>query len=148
MAGNITFSMIKPNSVQLGHIGGILAQISDAGFRIVALKMTKLGVTQAQAFYGVHAERPFFKDLVQFMQSGPVVAMVLEKENAVEEYRKLIGSTDPAQAAEGTIRKKFGVDKQGNAVHGSDSDENAAIESNFFFSFRDRFNTQGIETLS
>jgi nucleoside-diphosphate kinase len=146
MAGNITFSMIKPNSVQLGHIGGILAHISDAGFRIVALKMTKLSVTQAQAFYGIHAERPFFKDLVQFMQSGPVVAMILEKENAVEEYRKLIGSTD--QAADGTIRKLYGVDKQGNAVHGSDSDENAAMESNFFFSFRDRFSAKGIETLS
>lgn len=139
--------MIKPNSVLAGHTGGILAHISNAGFRIVALKMTKLSVTQAQAFYGIHAERPFFKDLVQFMQSGPVVAMILEKDNAVEEYRKLIGATDPAQAAEGTIRKIYGFDKQGNAVHGSDSDENAVIESNFFFSLRERYTAQGIEVL-
>jgi len=147
MANNITFSMIKPNALKRGHIGHILAHISDAGFRIEALKMTKLSISQASAFYGIHAERPFFKDLVEFMCSGPVVAMVLEKENAVEEYRKLIGATDPSKAAEGTIRKLYGVNTQMNAVHGSDSDQNALIEANFFFSMRDRFSPRGIELL-
>ncbi len=147
MAGNITFSMIKPNSVKSGHIGHILAHISDAGFRIVALKMTRLSLTQARAFYGVHKDRSFFNELVEFMCSGPVVAFVIEKDNAVEEYRKLIGATNPANAADGTIRKLYGVDTQMNAVHGSDSDENALIESNFFFSMRDRFSPEGIELL-
>lgn len=147
MASNITFSMIKPNALNRGHIGHILAHISDAGFRIEALKMTKLSISQASAFYGVHSERPFFKDLVEFMCSGPVVAMVIEKDNAVEEYRKLIGATDPSKAAEGTIRKLYGVNTQMNAVHGSDSDQNALIEANFFFSMRDRFSPRGIELL-
>ncbi len=147
MTGNKTFSMIKPNAVQNGHIGHILADISDAGFRIVALKMQKLSVSQAQAFYGVHKDKPFFDDLVAFMYSGPVVAMVLEKENAVEEYRKLIGATNPEEAAEGTIRKKYGESKERNAIHGSDSDANAFIECNFFFSMRERFGPKGVEML-
>lgn len=148
MAGTKTFSMIKPNAVKNGYIGNILADISDAGFRIVALKMQKLSLSQAQAFYGVHKDKPFFNDLVEFMHSGPVVAMVLEKDNAVEEYRKLIGATDPTEAAEGTIRKKYAESKQMNAVHGSDSDENAFIECNFFFSMSERFDPQGAEMLT
>jgi nucleoside-diphosphate kinase len=147
MAGNITFSMIKPNAVKVGHVGHIMAHISDAGFRIEALRMTKLSISQAKAFYGVHESRPFFDSLIEFMYSGPVVAMILEKENAVEEYRKLIGATDPAKAAEGTIRKLYGVNTQMNAVHGSDSDENAMIEANFFFSMRERYSPRGIELL-
>ncbi|MDF1546257.1 MAG: nucleoside-diphosphate kinase [Bacteroidales bacterium] len=148
MAGNKTFSMIKPNAVKSGHIGHILAHISDAGFRIVALKMTKLSVSQASAFYGIHEGKPFFNSLIEFMYSGPVVTMILEKENAVEEYRKLIGATNPQMAEEGTIRKLYGVDTQTNAVHGSDSDENAFIEANFFFSMRERFGVRGVEMLT
>lgn len=147
MAGNITFSMIKPNAVRQGHIGHIMAIISDAGFRIEALKMTKLSRSQAAAFYGIHEGKPFFEALIEFMYSGPIVAMVLEKENAVEAYRTLIGNTDPAKAAEGTIRKLFGTNIQANAVHGSDSDQNAIIESNFFFSMRDRWSPRGVELL-
>ncbi|NOZ46485.1 MAG: nucleoside-diphosphate kinase [Chlorobi bacterium] len=143
MAGSITFTMIKPGAVQNEHIGPILAKINEAGFRIVAMKFTKLRTKQAEVFYKVHRERPFFKDLVKFMSSGPIVVAILEKENAVEEYRKLIGSTDPENAEEGTIRKMFAESVQQNAVHGSDSDENAIIESDFFFSMSERFSKDG-----
>lgn len=148
MAGNKTFSMIKPNAVKSGHIGHIMAMISDAGFRIVALKMRKLSKSQARAFYGVHAGKPFFEELVDFMYSGPVVAMILEKENAVVEFRKLIGATNPEMAEEGTVRKLYGIDTKRNAVHGSDSDENAFIESNYFFSMRERYGPRGVEMLT
>jgi nucleoside-diphosphate kinase len=148
MAGNKTFSMIKPNAVKSGHIGHIMADIADAGFRIVALKMQKLSISQAKAFYGIHEGKPFFDGLIDFMYSGPVVAMILEKENAVTEYRKLIGATNPEMAEEDTIRKKYGINTQMNAVHGSDSDENAFIEANFFFSMRERFGPRGVEMLT
>ncbi|MBN1251537.1 MAG: nucleoside-diphosphate kinase [Bacteroidales bacterium] len=147
MSGNRTFTMIKPVAVKNGHIGHILNKITDAGFRIVAMKMTKLCVTRAKAFYGVHNDKPFFEDLVKFMTSGPIVAAILEKENAVEDYRKLIGATNPEKAEEGTIRKEFAISMQENAVHGSDSDENAEMESNFFFSFDERYNQDGFEEL-
>lgn len=133
MAGNRTFTMIKPDAVEKNYIGGILKMINDAGFKIVAMKYTKLSKEQAQKFYEVHAERPFYGELVDYMSSGPIVAAVLEKDNAVEDFRKLIGATDPAEAAEGTIRKSYAESKGKNAVHGSDSDENATIESNFHF---------------
>ncbi len=139
MAGNITFSMIKPYAVKDKHTGAILSDIIGAGFRIAALKMVRLSTEQAQRFYAVHRERPFYNDLVEFITSGPVVGMVLEKENAVEDFRKLIGATDPAKAEEGTIRKKYARSLQANAIHGSDSDENAVIESDFFFSRLERF---------
>ncbi len=138
MPKNKTFSMIKPNAVKNGHIGNILADITNAGFKIVALRMQQLSKVQAQAFYAVHKERPFFNELVDFMSSAPIVAMILEKENAVEAYRNFIGATNPEEAAEGTIRKKYGASKQMNAVHGSDSDENADIECNFFFATSER----------
>jgi nucleoside-diphosphate kinase len=134
MKGNKTFTMIKPSSVSEGVSGAILARIQEAGFRITALKMIQLTPIQAGAFYQVHKERPFYNDLVAFMSSGPVVAAILEKENAVEDFRLLIGATDPAKAAEGTIRRMYAKSLQENAVHGSDSDENALIEGNFFFS--------------
>jgi len=139
MATNRTFTMIKPDAVKNGHIGGILSMITDAGFRIVALKQTQLTVTDAQAFYAVHSERPFYGELVEFMSGGAIVAAILEKENAVEDFRKLIGATNPADAAEGTIRKKYATSMGENAVHGSDSDENAAIESAFHFAGREQF---------
>lgn len=126
--------MIKPDGVESKNIGNILQMITDAGFKIVAMKFTKLSKIQAEDFYGVHRERSFFGELVDYMTSGPIVAAVLEKENAVADFRVLIGSTDPADAAEGTIRKKYAESKAKNAVHGSDSDENAEIESNFHFS--------------
>ncbi len=132
--GEFTFTMIKPKAVELGNLIPILYDISQAGFKVVAMKMTRLSLVQAKKFYAIHKERPFFKDLVEFMSSGPVVAAVLQKDNAVEEYRKLIGTTNPAEAEDGTIRKKYALSVQANAVHGSDSDENALIESNFFFS--------------
>jgi nucleoside-diphosphate kinase len=138
MTGNITFTMIKPAAFAEGHAGKILDMIQQGGFRIQAIKLFQLSKAQAGVFYEVHKERPFFNDLVEFMTSGPVLAAVLEKENAVQEYRKLIGATNPADAAEGTIRKAFGASLQKNAVHGSDSDENAIIEANFFFSALDR----------
>lgn len=139
MAGDITLTMIKPYAVTKNYTGDIITQINKAGFKIKALKMTWLSPLQAQQFYAVHKDRPFYNDLVQYMASGPIVAMVLQKENAVADFRKLIGATDPAEAAEGTIRKRFGTDKQRNAVHGSDSDENAIIESNFHFAIKDQY---------
>ncbi len=142
MKGNITFTMIKPTAIQRGHAGHILAKITDAGFQITALKLTRLTEEQAKKFYEVHADRPFYEELVSFMSSGPIVAAILHHENAVEEYRHLIGSTDPAKAAEGTVRRQFGTSLQANAVHGSDSDENAQIEAGFFFSTFERFSFQ------
>lgn len=134
MAGNRTFTMIKPDAVESNNIGNITQMISDAGFKIKAMKLTQLTKGQAEEFYAVHSERPFYGELVEYMTSGPIVAAVLEKENAVIEFRNLIGSTDPNEAEEGTIRKKYAESKGRNAVHGSDSDENAQIESNFHFS--------------
>ncbi len=139
MAGNITFTMIKPYAVECGNIGTILDIIITHNFKIRAMKYTRLSRSQAKKFYSVHKERPFFNDLVEFMSSGPIVAAILEKENAVNEYRELIGSTDPAKAAEGTIRRLYGYSVQKNAVHGSDSDENAIVESNFFFPTFERY---------
>ncbi len=131
--------MIKPDAVASGHTGAILAMINHAGFKIVAMKYTQLTADQAGKFYEIHKERPFYEGLVSFMSSGPIVAAVLEKENAVADFRTLIGATDPAKADEGTIRKVYAKSVGENAVHGSDSDENAAIESNFFFSATERF---------
>lgn len=139
MSGNKTFTMIKPDAVENNHAGAILDQILKAGFKVNALKYTKLTTAQAEAFYAIHKERPFFGELVEFMTSGPIYAAILEKDNAVEDFRKLIGATNPAEAAEGTIRKNFAENIGRNAVHGSDSDENAAIEGNFFFSGFERF---------
>lgn len=133
MAGNRTFTMIKPEAVAAGHAGKIIDMIINAGFDIKALKLTKLTPEQAGKFYEVHKERPFYQELVDYMSSGPIYAAILEKDNAVADFRALIGATDPAEAAEGTIRKKFAKSKAENAVHGSDSDENATIESNFHF---------------
>ena len=139
MATNLPFTMIKPDAVQDNHIGGITQMIEAGGFRIVALKNTRLTPERAGKFYEVHKERPFYNDLVKYMSSGPIVAMILEKENAVADFRKLIGATNPAQAEEGTIRKKYAKSMEANAVHGSDSDENAQIEGDFFFSAEERF---------
>jgi nucleoside-diphosphate kinase len=139
MAGNRTFTMLKPDAVEAGNIGGILNMITEAGFRIVSMKLTQMTVADAKKFYEVHAERPFYGELVEFMSRGPIVAAILEKENAVEDFRKLIGATNPADAAEGTIRKKYAKSVGENAVHGSDSDENATIEGNFHFSGREMF---------
>ncbi|NKI27703.1 nucleoside-diphosphate kinase [Arenibacter sp. 6A1] len=139
MITNRTFTMIKPDAVENGHIGGILEKISSAGFKIVAMKYTQLSTRDAEAFYAVHSERPFFGELVEFMTRGPIVAAILEKDNAVEDFRALIGATNPAEAAEGTIRKLFATSIGENAVHGSDSDENAAIEGAFHFSGREIF---------
>ena len=139
MASNRTFTMIKPDAVENGHIGGILNMIAEGGFRIVAMKLTQLTIADAQKFYAVHNERPFFGELVEFMTRGPIVAAILEKENAVEDFRVLIGATNPAEAAEGTIRKLYAESIGNNAIHGSDSDENAAIESAFHFSGREVF---------
>jgi nucleoside-diphosphate kinase len=136
---NKTFTMIKPDAVANGHTGNIINDIIAAGFKIEAMKYLQLTQAQAEAFYAVHSERPFFRDLVNFMISGPIVAAILERENAVENFRNLIGATNPANAAEGTIRKKYAVSIDANAIHGSDSDENAAIEGNFFFSSFERF---------
>ncbi|MEX1001095.1 MAG: nucleoside-diphosphate kinase [Crocinitomicaceae bacterium] len=134
MATNRTFTMIKPEAVAAGHAGKILDMIIQAGFKIKALKLTRLSTERAGKFYEVHKERPFFGELVEYMSSGPVYAAILEKENAVADFRALIGATDPSEAAEGTIRKKFAVSKAENAVHGSDSDSNAQIETDFHFS--------------
>ncbi len=138
MATNRTFTMIKPDAVENNYIGGILGMITDAGFRIVAMKYIKLSKDAAGNFYEIHKERPFYGELVEFMSSGPIVAAILEKDNAVADFRKLIGATNPADAEEGTIRKKFAKSIAANAVHGSDSDENAQIEGNFFFSMLER----------
>ena len=131
---NRTFTMIKPDAVRGGNIGKIIHDITDAGFKVIAMKYTRLSHQLAAKFYEVHAERPFYRELVDFMSSGPIVAAILEKENAVEEFRKLIGATNPATAEEGTIRKKYATSMGENAVHGSDSNENAQIEGAFFFS--------------
>ena len=133
MATNRTFTMIKPDAVAAGHIGAILSDINAGGFRIVAMKLTQLSKEKAGEFYAVHKARPFYGELVDFMSSGPIVAAILEKDNAVEDFRNLIGSTNPADAAPGTIRAKFAKSIGENAVHGSDSDENAAIEGAFHF---------------
>ena len=133
MAGNRTFTMIKPDAVRAGNIGNILQMINAAGFRIVALKLTQMSQERAGQFYAVHKERPFYGELCAFMSSGPIVAAILEKDNAVEDFRKLIGATDPAKAEAGTIRKLYASSVGENAVHGSDSDENAAIEGAFHF---------------
>lgn len=139
MAGKRTFTMIKPDAVEAGHIGAILEQITASGFKIVALKMTQMTTADAQEFYAIHNERPFFGELVEFMTRGPIVAAVLEKENAVEDFRALIGATNPEDAADGTIRKKYAKSVGENAVHGSDSDENAKIEASFHFAGREMF---------
>jgi nucleoside-diphosphate kinase len=139
MATNRTFTMIKPDAVANGHIGGILNMITEGGFKIVALKLTQLTVPDAKTFYEVHSQRPFYGELVEFMSRGAIVAAILEKENAVNDFRTLIGTTNPADAAEGTIRKKYATSVGENAVHGSDSDENAALESAFHFSGREMF---------
>lgn len=139
MAGNLTLMMIKPSAVQLGYIGPILMRINESGFRIVAMKYLHLTRLQAFEFYKIHKEQNFFETLIQNMTAGPIVACILEKENAVTEFRKLIGSTDPSKAEEGTLRKLYGISLQKNGIHGSDSDENAIIESNFYFSQIERF---------
>ena len=139
MVTNRTFTMLKPDSVEKGYIGAILEKISVSGFRIVAMKLTQMTKADAETFYAIHKERPFFKDLVEYMTRGPIVAAVLEKENAVEDFRTLIGATNPADATEGTIRKLYATSISENAVHGSDSDENAAIECAFHFSGREMF---------
>lgn len=139
MATNRTFTMIKPDGVEDGYVGAILEKITAAGFKIVALKLTQMTVADAQAFYAVHSERPFYGELVEFMSRGPIVAAILEKDNAVADFRTLIGATNPADAADGTIRKLYARSIGENAVHGSDSDENAAIEGAFHFSGREMF---------
>ncbi len=139
MTGNRTFTMIKPDAVENGHLAAILEKITAAGFRIVAMKYTQLSKRDAGEFYAIHKERPFFGELVEFMTRGPIVAAILEKDNAVEDFRALIGATNPAEAAEGTIRKLYATDIAENAVHGSDSDENAKIEGDFHFSGREIF---------
>lgn len=139
MSGNITFTIIKPFAVSNGYIGPILNKIHQGGFRISAMRMLWLTRGEAERFYEVHEERPFYKDLVEFMTSGPIVVAILKKENAVEDYRKLIGATDPEKAEEGTIRKEFAESMRANAVHGSDSDDNAKIEGSFFFSRLQQF---------
>lgn len=139
MNGEITFTIIKPHAVANAYIGPILNKIHDGGFRISAMKMLWLTRGEAQRFYEVHKDRPFYEDLVEFMISGPIVVAILKKENAVEDYRKLIGSTDPSEADHGTIRKEYAESKRANAVHGSDSDENAEKEGSFFFANLERF---------
>ena len=131
---NITFTMIKPDAVENGHIGAILEKINSAGFKIIAMKYTKLSLEKAQKFYEIHKDRPFFNELVTFMSRGPIVAAILEKDNAVEDFRELIGSTNPADAKKGTIRNLYAKSIGENAVHGSDSNENAKIEGTFHFS--------------
>jgi nucleoside-diphosphate kinase len=139
MPNNRTFTMLKPDAVENGHTGSILEKINAAGFRIVALKKTQMTKTDAETFYAVHNERPFFQELVDFMTRGPIIAAILEKENAVDDFRTLIGATNPSEAAAGTIRKLYATSMGENAVHGSDSNENAEIEGNFHFSGREQF---------
>ncbi len=139
MAGKITFTMIKPTAFKNNNTGAILKMINDAGFVIKAMKLTRLSADQAGKFYAVHKGKPFYESLVAYMSSGPIIAAILKKDNAVEDYRTLIGATNPENAAEGTIRKLYATNLQQNAVHGSDSDENANIEADFFFSKTDRY---------
>jgi nucleoside-diphosphate kinase len=139
MATNRTFTMLKPDAIENGHMGKIIDMIINAGFSIKAMKYTQLSEAQAKEFYAVHAERPFYGELVEYMTSGPIVAAILEKDNAVADFRALIGATDPAEAADGTIRKAYAESKGRNAVHGSDSDENAAIEGAFHFAANEIF---------
>ena len=139
MATNRTFTMLKPDAIENGHMGKILDMIIQAGFTIKAMKYTRLSEDQAKKFYEVHSERPFYGELVEYITSGPIVAAILEKDNAVADFRALIGATDPAEAAEGTIRKYYAESKGRNAVHGSDSDENAEIEGKFHFSENEIF---------
>ncbi len=139
MISNRTFTMIKPDAVEKGFIGPIIEKITAAGFKIVALKMTQISRADARDFYAIHKDKPFFQELVEFITRGPIVVAILQKENAVADFRALIGSTDPAEAADGTIRKLFASSKSENAIHGSDSDENAEIEGNFHFSGREKF---------
>ena len=136
---NLTFTMVKPEAVEAGNTGAILNKIENAGFRVVAMKKVLLSKERAGEFYAVHSERPFYGELVDYMSSGPIIAAILEKDNAVLEFRTLIGATDPSDAAEGTIRAEFAESKAKNAVHGSDSDENALIEADFHFSKEERF---------
>jgi len=147
MTGRFTFTMIKPEAVKNHLTGAILHKIAEAGFKIMALKMTHITKEQAERFYEVHRGKDFYDRLTSFMSSGPIVAAILEKENAVQDYRTLIGATDPNEAAEGTLRKLFAESKARNAVHGSDCDENAEMECNFFFSQTERFNTLDSETI-
>jgi len=139
MTGNLTFTMIKPSSVKTGCTGKIIAKIEEAGFAVKSLKKVHLTKAQAGHFYEMHLGKPFYEDLTTFMSSGPIIAAILEKENAVESFRKFIGATDPAKAEEGTIRKLFGISLSENAIHGSDSDESAYREADFFFSNLERF---------
>ncbi len=139
MAGNRTFTMIKPDAVADGHSGSIIKMIEEAGFRIAAIKMVRLTKERAGQFYEVHKERPFYDSLCNYMSSGHIIAMILEKDNAVADFRKLIGATNPAEAEEGTIRKLFAISLEANAVHGADSDENAMREGSFFFSDLEKF---------
>lgn len=139
MAGNRTFTMIKPDAVGAGNTGAIIKMIEEAGFKIVAMKKTYMSKERAGQFYAVHKERPFYEDLTNYMSSGPIVPMILEKDNAVEDFRKLIGATNPQEAADGTIRKLFAKSIEANAIHGSDSDENAEIEGGFFFAGVEKF---------
>ena len=139
MATNRTFTMLKPDAIEKGFTGAIIEKINAAGFRIVAMKQTQMSKNDARTFYDIHRDRPFFGDLVDYMTRGPIIAAILEKENAVEDFRSLIGATNPAEAADGTIRKAFATSISENAVHGSDSDENAFIEGSFHFSGREMF---------
>jgi len=139
MSGSFTFTIIKPCAFKSGYVGAILSDIQKAGFELTALKFVQMTQSQAETFYSVHKGLPFYERLIQFMISGPVAVAILKRENAVEEFRRLIGKTNPANAAEGTIRKKYAKNERENAVHGSDSDENAALEANFFFSQCERF---------
>ena len=139
MATNRTFTMIKPDAFGAGNAGAITRMIEEAGFRIVAMKLTKLSEERAGQFYEIHKERPFYSDLCSYMSSGAIIPMILEKDNAVEDFRTLIGATNPQEAAEGTIRKLFAESISANAIHGSDSDENAAIEGSFFFAQTEQF---------
>ena len=139
MNSNRTFTMLKPDSIEQGYMLPILIMIKEAGFKIIALKYKKMTKEEAEKFYSIHSDKPFFKDLIQFMTRGPIVAAALEKNNAVDDFRKLIGSTDPSEAETGTIRKIYAKSKGENAVHGSDSDDNAAIEISFHFSDEEIF---------
>lgn len=139
MTGKRTYTMIKPDAVSAGNTGAIIKMIEEAGFRIVAMKKTYMSQERAGQFYAVHKDRPFYGDLTKYMSSGPIVPMILEKDNAVEDFRQLIGATNPKEAAEGTIRQLFAESIEANAIHGSDSDENAELEGNFFFSETEKF---------